>query len=214
MKVSNFCRAVLRVFVACGCFVAHAQENSDKPVFTQNLERTIIGANRGTLTRTTQLGNGYMLESSVGTRSFETVEQSIARSQAIATQPGIQGFATISHVTVGLELNKTFNINDNLGLLIFAGLEGRIPATKLAESQGIHSEASVIPYAGARIEYESQNTGTYDASLQVNGTSLLPSSSRSTTAQPAMASPILSPITVGIGWITGKKKRDKYPKKK
>jgi hypothetical protein len=83
----------------------------------------------------------------------------------------------------------------------------------MASSQGIHSEASAIPYAGARIEYESQNTGTYDASLQVNGTSLLLSSSRSNTAQPATASPILLPIIVSIGWITRKKKRDKYPKK-
>jgi hypothetical protein len=83
----------------------------------------------------------------------------------------------------------------------------------MASSQGIHSDMSAIPYAGARIEYESRNTGIYDASLQVNGTSLLPLSSRSNTAQPATASPILSPIIVGISWITRKKKRDKYPKK-
>jgi hypothetical protein len=49
-----------------------------------------------------------MLESSVGTRSFETIEQAIARSQAIATQPGLRGFATVSHAIMGLELNKNF----------------------------------------------------------------------------------------------------------
>jgi hypothetical protein len=95
-------------FVTRGICQIISLKNSNKPVFTQNLERTIIGANRGTLTRTTQLGNGYMLESSVGTRSFETIEQAIARSQAIATQPELQGFATVSHAIMGLELNKIF----------------------------------------------------------------------------------------------------------
>lgn len=189
----------------------HAQETPKEPVLEQKVEKTIMGNDRGTLTNTTNLGDGVNLELGLGTRSFETVEQAIARTHARVTQLGGLMNAPVSHVTFNLEINKTFNVNDHLRYMIYAGVEARAPASKVADSQGVYSKTTVSPYAGVRMQYQSQNAGSYNASLQLNGTNLLSTDSSSSFNQPAMASPILSPVSIGLGWISGGKRSDNNP---
>jgi hypothetical protein len=207
-KLPTIC--TLFMMLAC-CGFLLAQEASPEPIIKQSEERTIIGSNQSNLTKTTQLGSGFNLVLGAGTRSFETVEQSIARTHALVTQPNDASSALVTHGALFLELSKTFNLNSRLDLTFYGGIEGRMPITTAGENQGMHSNAAILPYAGARLEYQTQNAGTYDASVQFNGSSVLSSGSATPASQPAMATPSLSPISVGLGWISGKKKKDNIP---
>jgi hypothetical protein len=188
-----------------------AQETPKEPVLEQRAEKTIMGNDRSTLTNTTDLGDGVKVELGAGTRSFESIEQAIARTHAMITQPGGLMNAPVTHGTLNFEINKTFNVNDHLKYMIYAGLEGRTPVSKAADGQGIHNERSISPYAGVRMQYQTQSSGTYDASLQFNGSNLLSTDSNSRFNQPAMATPMLSTISLGLGWISGGRISDNNP---
>lgn len=207
-KLSTICTFFM-MFAGCGFL--QAQEVVKEPVIRHNEERTIMGNNLNDLTNTTQLGSGFNLVLGAGTRSFETVEQAIARTHARVAQPHDDTNAVITHGALYLELTKTFQLNEKLNITLYGGLEGRMPISAAAASQGAHSDAMVMPYAGARLEYQSQNAGTYNASVQLNGSSVLSNGNATPASQPAIASPSLSPISVGLGWISGKKKSDKVP---
>ncbi len=207
IKLPSICTLLLTAH----CVILQAQQTSPEPVSKQREEGAIIGNNQSNVTNSTPLGSGFNLVLGAGTRSFETVGQAIGRTHALVTQPHTASSAIVTHGALFLELSKTFNLNDRLDLTFYGGLEGRMPITTTGENQGVHSDPAILPYAGARLEYQTQNAGTYDASVQLNGSSVLSSGNANPASQPAMASPSLSPISVGLGWISGKKKSDKIP---
>jgi len=179
----------------------NAQENAKRPVLKQEKEETILGNNSCTVTHTAALGNGLKLDATAGTRSFESVEQAIARTHARVTQPFSQNSAQVSHGILGLEINSMFTVSDHLTLMLYAGAEARIPISDDSNGMTQNNTVQVVPYAGGRLRYDTPARGSYDATFQLNGTG-------SSSSQTAIATPLAAPVMIGLGWISGSKKKE------
>lgn len=189
------------------CAVIHAQEFKDTPIFIQNLERSIVGNYSSKAAIQKNIGSGFKVELYAGTRTYETAGQLIAREQYNATPVSSSSMAAPkSHLTTGIEIKKSFPINDKLRLVLLAGMEARIALSPF--NSGNLSKFGLIPYAGATITYDTDTTGSYDASLLINGNSLL-STGSTTVSNPenTIITPSAAPVSLRLGWNMGGKKK-------